>query len=86
MCSCTKCCVGSQDTEMNKFQSLESWFPVVQWLGAQALEAGLVCALALLLRGCVALSKLLGFSVPYVVHPKKGIIIKPNHRVPVKFL
>lgn len=72
---------------MNKLQSLESWFPVVQWLGAQVLEAeGLVCALALPLRDCVALSKLLGFSVPCVVHPKKGIILKPNHRVPVRFL
>lgn len=39
-----------------------------------------VCALVLLLMGCVALGKLLNFSVPDILYPKTKLITKLHYR------
>lgn len=42
-----------------------------------------VCALALPLIGCVALGKLLNFSVSHILYPKQSSLHSLHYRVPV---
>lgn len=38
---------------------------------------GLLCALALPLLGCMDLNRFFNFSLPSVLHPNMGLILKP---------